>query len=152
MILVKVYRKIRFLLITLFILFFSSCSNNYCDKITKQIEKKQEYSKEEFLLDLNEVFDFEWDILYICGPYGFNQEVTSFIGFSTRYDYVKEGQTLIAFIQNDKVIEEKLINCNKISFFDESEKESECVKIKSSEAKFKVKSLSEKNQSYWLYK
>lgn len=150
MIFTKIYRKI--LLIISFIFLCSSCSNNYCDKITKQIKEKQEYSKEEIILDLNEIFDFEWDTLYICGPYGFNQELSPNIGFNTHYNYVKEGQTLFAFVKKDKVIEERLINCSRISFFNESEEESECLVIKSSEAKFKVKNLSEKGQNYWLYK
>lgn len=90
--------------------------------------------------------------MYICGPYGFDQKISRSIGFDTQYEYVKEGKTLFAFIKKDKVVEEKLIDCNKISFFDENEKESECLKIKFSDAKFKVKNLSEKGQNYWLYK
>lgn len=152
MIYVKICRKINFLLVVSFMLLCSSCSNDYCDTITKQIKEKQEFSKEEIMLDLNEIFEFDWDTLYVCGPYGFDQEVSSFIGFNTQYDYVKEGETLFAFIKKDKVIEEKLISCNKIGFFKEKAEESECLVIKSSDAKFKVKNLSQKSQNYWLNK
>lgn len=152
MIFLKVYREIKMILVFSFILFCSSCSNDYCDKITKQIKEKQQYYKEEIILDLNETFEFEWDTLYVCGPYGFNQEISPFIGFNSKYDYVKEGQTLFAFVKKDKVVEEKLINCNRISFFNESKEDSECLIIKSSDAKFKVKNLSEKGQNYWLYR
>lgn len=144
------YRKT--LLIISFAFFCLSCSNNYCDKIARQINEKQENSKKEVILDLKEVFTFEWDSLYICGPYGFDQETFRSIGFNTQYDYIEEGETLFAFIKNDKVVEEKLINCNRISFFNEIKEDSECLIIKSSDAKFKVKNLSEKGQNYWLYK
>lgn len=150
MISVEICRKTIFFIVVSFMLFCSSCSNDYCDVIIKQIKEKQEYSKEEIMLDLNEIFEFEWDTLYVCGPYGFDQEISPFIGFNTQYDYIKEGQTLFAFIKKDKVIEEKFISCNKIGFFKESTEESECLIIKSSDAKFKVKNLSGKSQNYWF--
>lgn len=146
----EIYKKI--LLIISFIFFCSSCSNNYCDKIARQINEKQKDSKEEVILDLNDVFAFEWDSLYICGPYGFDQEASRSIGFDTQYNYIEEAEILFAFIKKDKVVEEKLINCNRIGFFNESKEDSECLIIKSSDAKFKVKNLSEKGQNYWLYR
>lgn len=140
------------LLIISFIFFCSSCINNYCDKIARRINEKQGDSKGEVKLDINEVFAFEWDSLYICGPYGFKQEISRSIGFNSQHDYTKEGETLFAFIKKNKVVEEKLINCNKIGFFNESKENSECLIIKSSDAKFRVKNLSEKDQNYWLYR
>lgn len=141
--------KKRIILIIISLSLFS-CSDNYDDKIISYVEIKYGKNFEESEVDLNDVFDFEWDILYVCGTYGFDQEISNSIGFNTQYDYVKEGKTLFAFIKNDKVVEEKLISCNRISFFDDDE--SECLKIKSSDAKFKVKNLPEKGQNYWLYK
>lgn len=139
------------MLIVQVLLFLFSCSNDYCNQITDKINiKYQQDSEDEITLDLNEVFDFEWDTLYICGPYGFDQEISLSIGFKTQYDYVKEGETLFTFIKDDKLVEEKLINCNSISFFHSNEYVSECIKIKSSDATFKVKSLSNKRKNYIL--
>lgn len=146
----KLYKKLISFLVIPFTFFYLSCSNNYCDKITKTIIEKQEFSKEDIVLDLNEIFDFEWDTLYICGPYGFNQEISKSIGYDTRFNYVSEGEILFAFIEKNVIVEEKLIYCENISFFNENPNESECIKIKSSDAKFKIKKTSETNQSFLL--
>lgn len=144
----------RLLLSTTFILFIpflQSCSSDYCSQIVSKInDKYQQESKEEIILDLNEVFDFEWDTIYVCGPYGFDQEISNSIGFESKYDYVSEGETLFSFLKNNVVIEEMLIDCDKMGFVRDSDKE-ECLEIKSSNAKFKVKNLAQGDgQNYLL--
>lgn len=146
----------RLLLSTTFILFIpflQSCSSNYCSQIMSKInDKYQQESKEEIVLDLNGVFEFEWDVLYVCGPYGFEQEISSnSLGFESQYDYVSEGETLFSFIKNNVVIKEMLLDCDGIDFVRENDKK-ECLEIKSSNAKFKVKNLTEGGQNYILRK
>lgn len=135
------------------IFFLLSCSNDYCNQITGKIKNKYRQGlEEEAVLDLNEVFEFEWDVLYVCGPYGFDQEISDSIGFETQYDYVVEGETLFSFIKDNKVVEERLISCNGIGFVNDNEEKSECLEIKSSNAKFKIKNLSKDGQNYILRK
>src|SRR5690554_4452788 len=87
----------RLLLFTSFLLFvfsLQSCGGDYCSQIVDKIDYKyQQESKEEIELDLNQIFDFEWDTIYICGPYGFEQEISNYIGFESKYNYVSEGET-----------------------------------------------------------
>lgn len=149
------FKNLKRLLISatfiLFILFLQSCSNDYCSQIVSKInDKYQQESKEEITLDLNKVFDFEWDTIYVCGPYGFDQEISSSIGFESKYDYVSEGETLFSFLRNNVVIEEMLIDCDKMGFVRDNDK-TECLKIKSSSAILKVKNLANENgQNYLL--
>lgn len=146
----------RLLLFTscfLFVLSLQSCFSDYCSQIVNKIDNKyKQESKEEIELDLNEIFDFEWDTIYVCGPYGFEQEISNSIGFESKYDYVFEGETLFSFIKNNTVVEEMRISCNKMAFVHDNEKE-ECLIIKSSNAKFIVRNLTKgKRKNYLLRK
>ncbi len=138
-------------IVSLILFLLQSCSGNYCTQITSIIkEKYKQTPREEIVLDLSQVFEFEWDILYICGPYGFEQELSSTIGFDSQYSYVEEGETLLAFVKGDKVVEEKLISCEYIGFVNSNE--AECFEIKNSDSKLIVKKISGKDQNYMLRK
>lgn len=147
-------RPLLYVLLVLVMFLLQSCNGDYCSQMKNKINDKyqQEGLKEEIVLDLNKVFDFEWDVLYVCGPYGFEQEISNSIGFESQYDYVSEGETLFSFIKNNEVIEERLINCNGIAFVSENKGNSECIVIKSTSAKFKVKNLTKGGQNYILRK
>ncbi len=138
--------------IILIVFFLQSCSDDYCSQIMNKIDDKYKQDlREEIVLDLNEVFDFEWDVLYVCGPYGFKQEISNSIGFESQYDYASEGETLFSFLKNNVVIEEMLIDCDGINFINDNN-EGECLEIKSSNAKFKVQNLTKGGQNYILRK
>lgn len=137
----------------LIIFFLQSCTYDYCSQIVDSIENKYPQElKGEMFLDLNEVFEFEWDVLYVCGPYGFDQEISAnFRSFESQYDYVLEGETLFSFLKNNVLVEELLIDCKKVTFAFDNES-TECIEIKSSKAKFEVKKITLGEPNYLLIK
>lgn len=129
--------------------FFISCSD-YCDEIIDHSKTKFGNDFEEGEVYLKEVYDFDWDKLYIFQPLQHQSEISKTIGFDCECETVPDDTWLYLFIKKNKIVKEKYTTCANINFLDAHSGKGS-YEIVSSKSKFKI-NRSKKNKNYYLLK
>ena len=104
------------LIISLF--FFVSCSNKYCDKIIESIKNQCVNEEEECQVSFKEMFDLNWDTLYIFDSMLYPDEVSKALGTKYEGKIVPEGKSLFVLMYKGNIVREQKERCRDITFVD----------------------------------
>lgn len=127
-----------------------SCQDNFSSQMIGALESFNYSPDDSSYLAIKDVFNFNWDTLYIFDSMLYPDEISSTIGMPCDCDMVSDGSSLAIFILGDSIIEKELIRMDDYSFV--KLRENGVSKIGWS-AKFKVerKDLNG-NYHYYLFK
>jgi hypothetical protein len=80
-----------------------SGSGDLSTRLTEAVKKKRSTKKEVFI-EMDKLTDFEWDKLYLFGPYTPSSHIEDTLGFKWRKKEVPEGVTLLIFTLDSRVV------------------------------------------------
>lgn len=104
-------------------------------------------SKEDRIIDLKEVYDFEWDLLYIFKEFVEPENINEIIGFDCQCQIVPDSLELYIFIKKGAIVEKNLVETtgydfNILNYLDLDRS----IVVDSKKSKFKV----QKENDYYL--
>lgn len=132
--------------ILLILLFLVSCSKTPSEQIIDYAKEKYGSGFKEGVVDLNDVFKFKWQTLYIFSPLMYPEDVTKEIGFEYGGDIVPDDTYLFLFIDEHKIVKQYIYSDIQIGFDDNNGKG--VYKIQPQHSKYLIKVLNKGN--YWL--
>lgn len=100
------------------LIFFTSCSNRYCDKIIKSIKNQCLNEKEECQITFKEAFDLHWDTLYIFDSMLYPDEVSKALGIKYEGKIISDGNSLFVFVYKGNIVGKHKERCSNVTFID----------------------------------
>jgi len=94
----------------------SSCKKNYCNDIIRYAKAEFGSNINQKQINLQQVYNFDWETLYIFHPWQHPDEISKAIGFDCNCNIVPEGKWLYLFIKQDRIIEQNTIECLNFTF------------------------------------
>jgi len=98
--------------ITIISLFLCSCTNEYCDRLKVTIDEIYNSEQSESIINLREVYNFEWDVLYIFKEYEQPEDISEIIGFDCKCDKVPDLEEMYLFVKDSKIVNISTGECN----------------------------------------
>jgi len=95
----------------------NGCTNDFCSKIESKIAQNC-LDSTHCQVDLKQVYDFEWDYLYVLTVNTNSTEIESLTGYQEKDRYLYDNEELLLFTQKDSIIKKATIECNDIGFYD----------------------------------
>ena len=123
----KIWKKIKgnkcllYIRLLLFV-FLSSCTDKYCDAISRSLEEQCREETEECSVSFKKTFDFRWDTLYIFDSMLYPQEISKELGVEYNGDIVPEGKRLFIFVRNGDIFKKQVSTCSNVLFLNKSKK------------------------------
>lgn len=107
-------RVFRFFLIV----FLAGCQkqDGFKTAIITSIESSCDESSMECVLDIAQVFDFEWDTLYIVDSMIYPEEISDAIGVNCECDLVTDNEKSVFFIKNGVIVKKYTTELFEITF------------------------------------
>lgn len=98
-----------------------SCTNDkYCiesiDKITSKCSSDS--SSDTCFVNMNEVYPFEWDEMFIIYADRSNREITKIIGTDCQCRFLGNNFRLVFFLQDGEIVKRYKTGCSNISYVD----------------------------------
>ncbi|WP_461302224.1 hypothetical protein [Aureisphaera sp.] len=84
---------------------FYGCSNEYCNELHSAVVDIYNPDTDKNIVDLKEVYDFEWDILYIFKEYEHPDTISEIIGFDCHCEQVGDSEEMYLFVKDNLVVE-----------------------------------------------
>jgi len=125
-----------------------SCRSSPSDQIIDYAKEKYGKGFIEGNIDLKDIFQFQWEKLYIFSPLTYPKDIVAEIGFDYEGEIVPDNYYLFLFVQGNKMVKKHLYSNIKIGFNDNGN--NGVYKIDQNNAAYKIVLLNEGN--YWLYK
>lgn len=99
------FNYLFFFLISLILILGCTSGDKFSQNLSKEVSKGHGAK-----ISLQDLTDFNWDKVYVYGPYSPTDEINNKHETNLNYDYdhVPEGDCLYVFTQNDKLIETSL--------------------------------------------
>ncbi|WP_299121068.1 hypothetical protein [uncultured Tenacibaculum sp.] len=133
----------------LFIIIFliiTSCSNGFCDDISKTISKEYKDSKDINIIDMVNIYPFEWDELRIFKSFHTPRDISESLGFDCNCEPIYDGDAMYLFIKNGQIIRKGTEQCNNFIFTNSKNSK---VFINKETSKFEVKKVKENGNFFF---